>query len=203
MDLTFEYLYPTGVMITAKDPYLSYSLKNVPMQKVSKLSTQYSPVILRGFKDTTDEKVYESKACELGRPASWMFGIKTSVKDSRGENPDLVTSIVTSNEAMSMHFDGFFFLVPKVQPDGTTKMVSSQPRYQYFSAITPSSQGSGYTLFASSPLLFKNLPAPHTLETLKGITWDCRHSSNWEEHMKGIDLVTPHPETGEDCLRYH
>lgn len=202
MDLRFEYLYPTGVMITAKDPSQSYSLKNVPMQKVRRLSTQCSPVVLRGFNDTTEEAVYESKAYELGTPAAWTFGIKTSVKDSRGKNPDPVTSIVTSNEAMPMHFDGFFFLVPKVQPDGTTKMVSSQPRYQYFSAVTPSTRGSGYTLFASSPLLFKNLPAPHTLETLRGLTWDCRHSSDWEEHMKEIDLVAPHPETGEDCLRY-
>ncbi|KAI0097528.1 Pyoverdine/dityrosine biosynthesis protein-domain-containing protein [Nemania sp. FL0031] len=203
MSLSFDYLYPTGIIITAKDPAQSYSLKDVPMQKVRNLSTQCSPVILRGFKDTTNEKVYESKSYELGTPAAWTFGIKTSVKDSRGKNSDPVTSIVTSNEPMPMHYDGFFFLVPKVQPDGTTKMVSSQPRYQYFSAVTPSAQGSGYTLFASSPLMFKNLPAPHTVETLRGMTWDCRHSSNWDEHMNGIDLIAPHPETGEDCLRYH
>ncbi|KAI0860851.1 Pyoverdine/dityrosine biosynthesis protein-domain-containing protein [Xylaria cubensis] len=202
MHLSFNYLYPTGVMITAKDPSQSYSLKNVPMQKVRKLSTQCSPVILRGFKDTTNEEVYESKAYELGTPTPWIFGIKTAVKNSPGKNSDLATSVVTSNETMPMHFDGVFFFKPKVQPDGTTKMVSSPPRYQYFAAVTPSTRGSGYTLFASSPLLFKNLPAPHTVDTLKGLTWDCRNSSTWE-HMEGIDLVAPHPDTGEDCLRYH
>ncbi|KAI1747701.1 Pyoverdine/dityrosine biosynthesis protein-domain-containing protein [Xylaria castorea] len=203
MNLSFNYLYPTGVMISAKDPSQSYSLKNVPMQKVRKLSTQCSPVILRGFKDTTNGEIYESKAYELGTPAAWVFGIKTSVKNSPGKNPDPATSVVTSNEAMPMHFDGVFFFMPKVQPDGTTKMVSSPPRYQYFAAVTPSTRGSGYTLFASSPLLFKNLPAPHTVETLRGLTWDCRNSSSCEEYVKGIGLVAPHPETGEDCLRYH
>ena len=203
MDLNFDYLYPTGVMITARRPDQSYSLKDVPMQKVRNLSTQCSPVVLRGFSDTTSDEVYTQKAYEAGEPAGWKFGIKTSVKDSRGKNDDPVTAIVTSSEAMPMHFDGFFFLVPKVQPDGSIKNVSSQPGFQYFSSITPASPGSGYTLFASSPLLFKHLPAPHTVEDLRDLTWDCRHSSNWEEHMNKMPLVRPHPTTGEDCLRYH
>ncbi|KAH6674834.1 Pyoverdine/dityrosine biosynthesis protein-domain-containing protein [Halenospora varia] len=203
MDLDFKYLYPTGIMISPKNGSQSPSLKDVPMQKVRKLSTDCSPVILRGFKDTLDNDVYTSKAYDLGKPAEWTFGIKTSVKDSRGSNPDPVTSIVTSNEAMPMHFDGFFFLIDKVQPDGTTKKVSSQPRYQYFTAVSPSTPGSGKTLFASSLLLFRNLPHPHKAEDLKRLTWDCRHSSNWDEHMKEIPLVAPHPDTGEDCLRYH
>ncbi|MCJ1483472.1 hypothetical protein MMC06_003639 [Schaereria dolodes] len=203
MDVEFKYQYPTGMIISAREPNTHYSLQNVHMQKVRQLATACSPVILRGFSDTTNEHIYTAKAYDAGVPSPWTFGVKTSVKDSRGSNPDPVTAIVTSSEAMPMHYDGFFFLIPKVQPDGTTKMVSSQPRYQYFSAVSPSTPGSGYTLFASSPLIFKNLPQPTTVEDLRKLTWDCRHSSNWDEHMNNLPMIGAHPETGEDCLRYH
>ena len=203
MDVVFKYQYPTGIMITPREPGASYSLRSVDMQKLRALSIQTSPVILRGFKDTTDDNVYTAKAYEAGEPAGWKFGIKTAVKDSRGSNDDPVTAIVTSSEAMPMHFDGFFFLVPKKQPDGTIRNESSQPHFQYFSAITTATPGSGYTLFANSQHLFRYFPQPHTVKDIEDMTWDCRHSSNWDEHMKNMPLVRKHPETGEPCLRYH
>ncbi|PHH65699.1 hypothetical protein CDD81_1785 [Ophiocordyceps australis] len=202
LDVSFKYLYPTGILISARSPDQSYSFRDVPMQKIRRLATLCSPVVLRGFRDTTDEEVFTYRASDLGVPAPWTFGLKASIKNAHGENPDIANAIVTSNEAMPMHQDGFFFLVPKVQPDGTTTMVSSQPRFQYLSAISPSTPGSGYTLFASSALLFKNLPAPHTVGDLKKLTWDCRHSCNWEHHMNHLPLVTSHPDTGKDCLRF-
>lgn len=199
MDLNFNYMYPTGIMITAKDHNQSYSLRDVPMQKLRKLATQCSPVVLRGFKDTTDEKVFASRAFDFGVPDQSRFGLKISVKVPRGKIP---TESTVSSEAMPMHFDGFVFLIPAVNPDGTTKMISPPPRFQYFSAITPSTRGSGYTLFASSPLFFKNLPAPHTTSHLKSLHWGFRHLSAWNAPVQNVPLVTPHPDTNEDCLRY-
>ncbi|PHH78250.1 hypothetical protein CDD82_3146 [Ophiocordyceps australis] len=201
LDVSFKYLYPTGILISASSPDTSYSLREVPMQKIRRLATLCSPVVLRGFSETTDQEVFNNRAFDLGEPAPWTHGLRTSIKNAPGENPDPALAIVTSNEAMPMHQDGFFYLVPKIQPDGTTTMVSSQPRYQYLSAVSPSTPGSGYTLFASSARLFKNLPAPHTVDELKKLTWDCRHSCNWEHHMNHLPLVTAHPETGENCLR--
>ncbi|KAJ3472598.1 hypothetical protein NLG97_g10859 [Lecanicillium saksenae] len=114
---------------------------------------------------------------------------------------------------MPMHQDGFFFLKPTKLADGTVAMRSAQPRFQYFCAVTdPAAAGTGRTLFASSRLLFRYLGGgggggetttpTTTVEDLRGLTWDCRHSSDWDEHMTGLRMVVPHPETGEDCLHF-
>lgn len=202
MELNFRYLYPTGIVVSAAEEGKSYSIKDVPMKKLRELATQCSPVILRGFQDTTDEEIFIASAHELGTPAPWTFGIKASVKNAHGTNPDVGNAIVTSSEAMPMHQDGVFFLKPVRQPDGTTKMQAAQPRFQYFSSIACAARGTGYTLFASSRLLFQHLGSPHTVEDLRKLTWDCRHSSNSAEHMTNLPLVVPHPETGADCLNF-
>ncbi|TQV94406.1 pyoverdine/dityrosine biosynthesis protein [Cordyceps javanica] len=206
LNVEFRYLYPTGIMVSAKDEGRSYSLREVPMQKLRALATRCSPVILRGFGDTTDKKTFIASANDLGTPAPWKFGVVASVRNARGTNTDAANAIVTSNEAMPMHQDGFFFLKPAVTADGTVVMRSAQPRFQYFSAVTePAAAGTGRTLFASSRLLFQHLGGGgggETVERLRGLTWDCRHSSDWDEHMRGLRLVVPHPETGEDCLHF-
>ncbi|KAJ2973456.1 hypothetical protein NQ176_g6600 [Zarea fungicola] len=202
MDVNFRYLYPTGIMISAKEEHQKYSIKDVSMQKLRALAIQCSPVILRGFKDAADEESFVSSARCLGEPALWKFGIKATVKNAHGTNADTGNAIVTSSEAMPMHQDGFFFLKPKLQPDGTTKMESAKPRFQYFAAIKCSAPGTGYTLFASSRLFFQHLGPSCTIEDLRKLTWDCRHSSDWEEHMENLEFVFPHPESGEDCLNF-
>lgn len=202
MDVHFRYMYPTGIIISAREEHHKYSIKDVPMQRLRALAMQCSPVILRGFKDVTDEEVFISSARCLGELAPWKSRIKATVKNAHGTNSDTGNAIVTSSEAMPMHQDGFFFLKPKLQPDGTTKMESAKPRFQYFAAIKCSAPGTGYTLFASSRLFFERLGPSCTIEDLRELTWDCRHSSDWEEHMKNLEFVFPHPETGEDCFNF-
>ncbi|KAL8641518.1 MAG: hypothetical protein Q9228_001681 [Teloschistes exilis] len=202
MDVDFNYLYPTGIIITPRDPKSRYSFHDVHMQKVRALSEACSPVVLRGFTDTTDEQVFEAKAHECGTVQPWTFGIRQSVKDAM--NPDPKASTVTSTEAMPMHYDGFFFLKKEIDPaDGVEKLVSKVPRFQYFTAITPSPPGDGMTLFASSQLFFQHLPAPYTLTELEKLKWDCKHSSNWNNHLQDLPLVTPHPTNAKPCVRWH
>ncbi|KAL8640383.1 MAG: hypothetical protein Q9226_008755 [Calogaya cf. arnoldii] len=200
MDVEFNYLYPTGIVITPRDPGTKYSFHHVHMQKVRALSEACSPVILRGFTDTTDQHTFEAKAYDAGTVQPWTFGIRQSVKDAM--NPDPKASTVTSTEAMPMHYDGFFFL-KKEMVDGVEKMVSKVPRFQYFTAITPSPPGDGMTLFASSRLFFQHLPAPYTLSELEKLKWDCKHSSNWNNHMTDLPLVVRHPTNNQPCIRWH
>ncbi len=62
MDVKFDYLSPSGIMIRACDESSRYLLQNVLMQKVRCLAEECSPVVLRGFKDTTDTHTFEAKA---------------------------------------------------------------------------------------------------------------------------------------------
>ncbi|KAL9030662.1 MAG: hypothetical protein Q9196_001249 [Gyalolechia fulgens] len=52
MDVEFNYVYPTGLVITPRDPSAKYSLQDVHMQKVRALSEACSPVILKNFVDS-------------------------------------------------------------------------------------------------------------------------------------------------------
>ncbi|KAI4221412.1 MAG: hypothetical protein LQ349_007846, partial [Xanthoria aureola] len=200
MDVEFNYIYPTGIVISPRDPNTRYSFHNVHMRKVRALSEACSPVILRGFTDTTDQHIFEAKAYDAGTVQPWTFGIRQSVKDAM--NPDPKASTVTSTEAMPMHYDGFFFLKKEIV-DGVEKTVSKVPRFQYFTAITPSPPGDGMTLFASSQLFFQHLPHPYTLADFEPLKWDCKHSSNWANHMTDLPLVVPHPTNQKPCIRWH
>jgi alpha-ketoglutarate-dependent taurine dioxygenase len=202
MDLQFDYLYPTGMVIKPKDPTAKYSLHNVHMQKVRSLAEKCSPVILRGFTDTNDERTFIAKAYDAGEVLPWTFGVMQKVRDSGRQ--DRLANNVVSSEAMPMHYDGMFKFMNKKDPEtGVESSVSCPPRFQYFTAKTPSPPGSGYTLFASSRLFFQHLPAKYSEEKLRKITWDCKNSGFWDNHMKNLPLIVSHPTTGAPCVRWH
>ena len=201
MDIVFDYLYPTGIIITPSNPKSSYSLHNVHMQKVRGLAEKCSPVILRGFADTTDERIFKAKAYDAGEVLPWTFGIMQKVRDAGRQ--DRMANNVVSSEAMPMHYDGMFKFVKKVEEDGAEREVSAPPRFQYFTAVTTAPPGSGYTLFANSRLFFQHLPPEHDAETLKKMTWSCKNSGFWDNHMTKLPLVVPHPADGTPCVRWH
>lgn len=202
MDVTFTYMYPTGIIIKAKDTGTKYSLHNVHMQKVRALAEQCSPIVLRGFADTTDERVFKAKAWDAGEIAPWTFGIMQKVKDAG--RSDRQANNVVSNEAMPMHFDGMFKFVKKTNAEtGEEEEVSNPPRFQLFTSITPSPPGSGYTLFASSRLFFQHLPAQYSAEQISKLKYECRNSGFWDSHQRNQPLVVPHPTTGLPCVRWH
>ena len=202
MELDFNYIYPTGIIITPRDKSVQYSFRDVDMKKVRGLSEACSPVVLRGFKDTTDVETFEGQTYNAGEPAPWTFGLRQAVKDAGSKDPK--ASTVTSTEAMPMHYDGFFFFKKEIDENGNEKTVSKVPRFQYFSCKKPSPPGDGYTLFASSQLFFQHLPARYSLEQMQILVWDCKHSSsNFQKHMTDLPLVVPHPTTGKPCVRWH
>jgi pyoverdine/dityrosine biosynthesis protein Dit1/alpha-ketoglutarate-dependent taurine dioxygenase len=201
LDVTFQHMYPTGLVIRpATQP--TPSIRALPMKKVRRLAQVFSPVVLRGFNETTQEDLFLNKGYELGEVLTWTFGQILKVKDS-GES-DRNANNVTSNEAMPMHFDGIFKFVDHVDPvTGEIKKVLTPPRYQYFTCLSTAPKGTGYTLFANTRLFFRHLPSPWSLSRLENVTWDMVNDGFWSAKQTGLPLVVTHQETGAKCLRWH
>lgn len=199
--VSFTHLYPTGLLIRPS-PQTSPCISTLPMPKIRLLSQTFSPIILRGFSNTTSEPHFLTSAHSLGQVLTWTFGQILKVKDSRSHSSD--ANNVTSNEAMPMHFDGIFKFTALTDPaTGEERKVLTPPAYQYFTCISTAPRGDGYTLFAASRLFFKFLPQPWTVERLEGRTWTMANDGFWSARQEGLRLVVGHAETGERCLRWH
>jgi hypothetical protein len=92
------------------------SLRDVDLIRVRKLAEFQSPVILRGFAETTDRELFISKAYEMGEVLPWTYGILQEVKDHK-KNDKLHNNVVSS-EAMPMHYDGMFKFINKKDEEG-------------------------------------------------------------------------------------
>ncbi len=113
----FEHLYPCGLIIRpAGELTAKPSLRDVDINKLRKLAELQSPIVLRGFAETTERELFISKAHELGEVLPWSFGILQEVKD-HGKNHKLHNNVV-SNEAMPMHYDGMFKFVTQKDENG-------------------------------------------------------------------------------------
>lgn len=115
----FEHLYPCGLIIkpaVGTDAVSPPSLRDVDVVKVRKLAELQSPVVLRGFADTSDRDLYIKKAEDMGEILPWMFGKVMVVKDQK--KVDRASNNVASNEAMPMHYDGIFKFRAKKDDDG-------------------------------------------------------------------------------------
>jgi Pyoverdine/dityrosine biosynthesis protein len=113
----FEHLYPCGIVIRpAPEMGTQPSLRDVDVTRVRKLAEVQSPVILRGFAETTDRELFISKAYEMGEVLPWTFGILQEVKDHKKN--DALHNNVVSSEAMPMHYDGMFKFINKKDEEG-------------------------------------------------------------------------------------
>lgn len=64
LDVSFEYLYPCGIVIKPVKRAAAYALSTVDMQKIQTLAMTCSPVILRGFSATQSHPACTSKTCD-------------------------------------------------------------------------------------------------------------------------------------------
>ncbi|EFW18199.1 conserved hypothetical protein [Coccidioides posadasii str. Silveira] len=199
--ITVTPLYPCGVMITPTEGAGMLSMRDIDPQKVRALSEINSPVVLRGFDGTRERERFIEKASEFGTPLPWKFGILLEVKDRGADTRGL--NNVLSAEWMPFHFDGLFKTEEKTKEDGTIYKVPNPPRFQLFTAVTPSPSDTGFTLFSTSTFVFKHLPDHLPLETLRNLTWSVSTSSFDSTKLHGLPLVVDHPTTGKPCLRYH
>lgn len=82
-------------------------------------------------------------------------------------------------------------------------LMMSFDRFQLFQGATASPRDTGFTIFASSTLVFKHLPPWLKVEDLSKMTWNVSTSSFDQTVLKNIPLVIPHPTTNQPSLRYH
>ncbi|EKG16670.1 Taurine catabolism dioxygenase TauD/TfdA [Macrophomina phaseolina MS6] len=184
-----DHMYPMGLMITfPKDTPFSAA----DMKTTRKLSEHNSPVILRGLAGTNDRPAFLAKGREMGEIMKWKFGELLEVKDGGDDTRGL--NNVLSSEPMPFHYDGLFKMV---------NGVSTPPRFQMFTAATASPKGTGHTMFATSPLLFKHLIGGYTVDDLRKHKWFVETQSFDNSRFGNLPLVVNHPTTGVPCIRYH
>ncbi|KAK5654063.1 hypothetical protein OQA88_7743 [Cercophora sp. LCS_1] len=197
--VSVEPLYPCGLLITPVAGPGKLSIDDVDAKKVRALAELNSPVILRDFSKTTDRDLFVAKSHEMGTPTPWKRGLVLEVKELAGPNKSV--NALTS-ERMPMHYDGLF-KVEKRLAGKNEVVVPVPPNLQFFTAVTPCPEDTGYTLFASSNLFFRYATAPVTVEALAGRTWSVSTPSFDATNLEGLPLVTEHPVTGKSCIRYH
>lgn len=202
--LEFEYLYPTGILVRPRESRTT-STKNalctVDMQKVRKLSELCSPVVLRGFTETTDRRAFLAKAYDLGTVLPWEFGLIQEVKDHG--DAKVSNNSVTSKEAMPMHYDGMFKVITvKDEQTGEEKQVSDVPLFQYFVCQAAAPKGDGYTLFSSSNRFVQYLPKSYNVEKLSKIRWRTHSHGYYQYDLGDLPLIVPHPTLGTPCVRW-
>ncbi|KAH6970329.1 Pyoverdine/dityrosine biosynthesis protein-domain-containing protein [Fusarium avenaceum] len=196
-----EPLYPAGLLISPAAGKNTMSIHDIDASKVRGLAEINSPVVLRGFSQTTNRENFVAKSKELGVPLSWKFGLVLEVKDRGSDTRGL--NNVLSAEWMPFHYDGLFKTKETTTDDGHVTRESTPPRFQFFTAVTPSPKDTGFTLFSSSTLVFKYLPSSLPLSFLSEQTWAVTTSSFDATTLSGLPLVVKHPVTGAPCLRYH
>jgi alpha-ketoglutarate-dependent taurine dioxygenase len=200
--VTAEPIYPCGWMIRPSSG-VQFTIDNVDAHKLRALAEHSSPVVLRGFQNDGSRDKFVVKAHELGKPLPWMFGLVLEVKDhginSRGMNNTL------SAERMPFHYDGVFKTktTGRVLEDGSDEVLPDPPRFQFFTAVTESPPGTGYTIFAASSRLLKYLPSTLPLERLQRLTWSVKTKAWNSPQLRGLKLIEMHPSTGKPILRYH
>ncbi|KAL8937796.1 MAG: hypothetical protein Q9211_003504 [Gyalolechia sp. 1 TL-2023] len=193
----FEHLYPCGLVIRpAADTEPAPSYRVIDSQKLRKLAEIQSPVVLRGFAETSERELFINSAHEIGDVHPRPSGVLQEINEH----------CFMASEARPMHYDGMFRTVTQKHEQGKEVKVQKPPRFQYFTSITAAQKGSGYTLFAASRLFFKYLPSPYTVERLEAAKWRMDHAGIWDAGnppLTDLPLVVRHPETNAPCLRWH
>ncbi|KAI1357745.1 Clavaminate synthase-like protein [Xylaria arbuscula] len=200
MNVTFEYLYPCGIIIRPANGY-QYPLSMVDMQKVRKLAMGCSPIVLRGFANTKNEQEFVAKAWHLGPIVPFRGHTIEVVKDESNNDP--TSNNVSSAEAMPMHYDGIFVTKMVKDEAGIERKVITAPHFQYFVSQSAAQPGDEYTLFASSDLLARYLPKNNPIERLEKLKWTCRTHGFFASTLEDMDLVMRHPERNTPCVRWH
>jgi alpha-ketoglutarate-dependent taurine dioxygenase len=185
-DVQFKYLYPCGILIRPRDLHAKVSFHNIHMQKVRTLAEKCSPIVLRGFMDTTDRHTYIVKAYDAGKPR--MSEIKAEKVEQKEERQCMV--------------DEVNFGHPKEVVQ--SEHVKQHPRFRYITSLSEPQGNNPDAFFASSRLFWQNLPSKHSQEKLSKLEWSFESSSNSNvDATEVFPLAIPHPTDPERrCIRW-
>ncbi|MCJ1378565.1 hypothetical protein MMC17_001664 [Xylographa soralifera] len=229
--VSFEHLYPCGLIVRpSTDTIGQCSLRNIDMAKLRALAEYQSPIIARGFAETTDLALFTSKAREFGKvvsPPRGMDGLHLPEEDVSKHNYDDTVEI-----DMAVPIDDIDVLQETTVKDehihetsdaqnrsltfrdspsaryghGTTPSISPlthAARFVFSTYTDTPPAGSGYTLFATSRLFFQHLPFPHTAEELENVTWRIDDTASAANTPTDHALIVRHPVHKTPCLHWH
>lgn len=121
VDVVFEPLYPCGFLIKPRNTAAPVSVQAIDMQKVRELAEENSPIVLRGFTETTDGDLLVDKAREMGTLIPGEFSELQHFRDANREGSGLENA--SSIEAVPVQSDGSFQEIEERGADGTQDTV--------------------------------------------------------------------------------
>lgn len=124
--ITCTPIYPTGWIIKPAAGANTLSITDVDAKKVRGLAELSSPIVLRGFAQSTNRDLYVEKAKDFGEPTPWKFGLVLEVKDQGDDTRGL--NNVLSAEWMPWHYDGLFKTAKQTDANGNEKLISTPPK---------------------------------------------------------------------------
>ncbi|KAF5363134.1 hypothetical protein D9758_008353 [Tetrapyrgos nigripes] len=195
--ISFTRNFPFGLTVSCA-PSAGLSFNDLPMDKLRKLTTMHSCVLLRGF-SKVDRDDMTKKSEELGPILRWpAYGAIFELK----ENPNWDVNSSLTCEAMPMHYDGVF----KTKTDEHGRITNDPPQFQVFQCIqAPGNQEGGQTILTNTADILRYGVTPSQRQLLSSKTWTVYTPQNTVfggDHFK-LPLITQNELTGHDILRWH
>ncbi|KAI0976531.1 Pyoverdine/dityrosine biosynthesis protein-domain-containing protein [Xylaria arbuscula] len=191
MEVTFDYLYPCGMIIKPANSLSTYPLSKVNMDKTRKLATACSPVILRGFSNLGE---YDKYMPSSNGSASYLPWKPSIIQDAKDEHMHILRS---NGAALSDVMSEGKLEIVRVKEEKTCQQnTSSVSQCETQSDV-------GYALFASSNILVRYLPQAYNIDKLQKIR--CKWRSYEGPHcvMEHVPLVVRHPTRQSLCVQWH
>ncbi|KAF5021531.1 hypothetical protein F66182_6413 [Fusarium sp. NRRL 66182] len=125
-----EPLYPAGLLISPGAGRNTLSIHDIDASRVRALAEINSPVVIRGFSQTTNRENFVAKSKEFGVPLSWKFGLVLEVKDRGVDTRGL-------NNVLSAEFQFFTAVTPSPKDTGFTLFSSSTLVFKHLPISLP------------------------------------------------------------------
>ncbi|RWA08676.1 hypothetical protein EKO27_g6417 [Xylaria grammica] len=154
-DISFEYMYPCGIIIKPTNPTSLYPLSMVDMQKVRTLATTCSPVVLRGFSNTEDCGAFITRAY-------YGLGSARAIQEVQDMSNNATKGSIMAPAEM-MHPNMLKMAVVETEHSSDDKKTSDSPHFQCFVSQSAPRSDDDCMLFASSDLFVRYLPQAYNI----------------------------------------
>ncbi|KAI1109893.1 Clavaminate synthase-like protein [Nemania sp. NC0429] len=200
LDVTFEYLYPCGIIIRPAKRTATYPLSMVDMQKIRTLATTCSPVVLRGFSESKNYSKCITTTFNFGWYDSEM---NETIKDEYSKySADPRSSNGVSAETTLIPYENKLKAsILRDEINMNKEDISNYPQFQVLTWRPAVWTGDDQTLFASSDLFACYLPQAYNINKLEKIKW--KYRSQGQPITEDVPLVVRHPTRNSPCVIWH
>lgn len=158
-DVDFEYMYPSGILISPRNKTSKCSLRNVDMHKVRALTDICSPVILRGFEYMTD--TITSVGVDTGKGVQRAPGA-VQVAGNGSWNGQMADSVATSKPTPLLSGGRHEFPRQGIEnaPENSDSYPTHPAHLRHLVVKTPVLLEAAYAPFAGAGHCFPRRPEP-------------------------------------------